>query len=83
MDQMNKVFTSKSINIFLFGSILFCIVKLNKISSQELTKKKINICFTWETEFKDGRLTHNIKKGSNNNDLKKLSIWHFLNRKKI
>ena len=31
-----------------------------------MTKKKIDICCTWGTELKDGILTYNIKKGSNN-----------------
>ena len=54
--------------IFCITFFLFCFIVLNfhEIHSQELTKKKIDICCTWGTELKDGILTYNIKKGSNN-----------------
>jgi len=54
--------------IFCIIFFLFCFIVLNfhEICSQELTKKKIDICCTWGTELKDGILTYNIKKGSNN-----------------
>ena len=54
--------------IFCITFFLFCFIVLNfhEICSQELTKKKIDICCTWGTELKDGILTYNIKKGSNN-----------------
>lgn len=45
--------------LFLFS---FVIVKINEISSQELTKKKIDICCTWGKELKDGILMYSITK---------------------
>ena len=54
--------------IFCITFFLFCFIVLNfhEIYSQELTKKKIDICCTWGTELKDVILTYNIKKDSNN-----------------
>ena len=49
--------------LFLFS---FIVLNFHEIYSQELTERKIDICCTWGTELKDGILTYNIKKGSNN-----------------
>ncbi len=54
--------------ILLFS---FTVLNFHEIYSQELTERKIDICCTWGTELKDGTLTYNIKKGSNN-DLEKI-----------
>jgi predicted Zn-dependent protease len=54
------------IRLFLFSLI---VLNFHEIHSQELTKKEIDICCTWGTELKDGRLTYNIKNG---NDFEKI-----------
>lgn len=52
----------------LFFLFSFIILNFHEIYSQELTKKKIEICCTWGKELKDGVLTYSIKQdGSNNN----------------
>ena len=56
-------FISICVILFLF---CFVIVKFSEISSQELTKKKIDMCCTWGTELKDGVLTYRITIDSNN-----------------
>jgi hypothetical protein len=51
--------------------IIFLILNYKDINAQNIAKDKIDLCCTWGSELKDGILTYNIKKGSNN-DLERI-----------
>lgn len=60
---MNSKWLLQTLLIFVILLLFsFVIVKINEISSQELTKKKIDICCTWGKELKDGMLMYSITK---------------------
>jgi hypothetical protein len=60
---MNSKWLLQTLLIFFILLLFsFVIVKINEISSQELTKKKIDICCTWGKELKDGILMYSITK---------------------
>ena len=60
---MNSKWLLQTLVIFFILLLFsFVIVKINEISSQELTKKKIDICCTWGKELKDGILMYSITK---------------------
>lgn len=60
---MNSKWLLQTLLIFFILLLFsFVIVKINEISSQELTKKKIDICCTWGKELKDGMLMYSITK---------------------
>lgn len=52
--------------LFIVIIIVFLILNYKEINAQNTDKDKIDLCCTWGSELKDGVLTYNIKKGSNN-----------------
>ena len=59
----SKDFLQISLIFIILSLFSFIVLNFHEIYSQELTERKIDICCTWGTELKDGRLTYNIKKG--------------------
>lgn len=57
--------------IFLVVILVFLILNYKEIAAQIIDKRKIDFCCTWGSELKDGVLTYNIKKDSNN-DLERI-----------
>jgi Matrixin len=58
--------------ILLVVILVFLILNYKEINAQNLNKEKIDLCCTWGSELKDGVLTYNLEKGSNNNDLERI-----------
>jgi hypothetical protein len=70
---LNSIQHFNLILILLILFILsFLILNYKEIDAQNSDKGKIDLCCTWGSELKDGVLTYNIKKGSNNNDLEQI-----------
>jgi Matrixin len=58
--------------ILLVVILVFLILNYKEINAQNSNKEKIDLCCTWGSELKDGVLTYNLEKGSNNNDLERI-----------